>query len=166
MRFALSFFAVTLLAATPVGGQTPTTGSAPARPATATAPVNPVPPLEPQGYDYDPAGRRDPFISLVRRTAATPFGTSANSRPTGIGGLAIDEIVVRGLLEGSSGRKAMVKGVDNRSYTLAAGDALFDGTVKAVTAEGLILLQNVNDPLSTVRKREVKKLLRPTQEAQ
>ena len=165
MRLVLSILAVTCLMATPVSGQAPGAGSAAARPATVATPANPVPPLEPQGYDYDPSGRRDPFISLVRRTAAV-LGTSASSRPTGVGGLAIDEIVVRGLLDGPSGRKALVKGTDNRNYTLSAGDQLFDGSVKTVTADGLILLQNVSDPLSTARTREVKKLLRPALEAQ
>jgi Tfp pilus assembly protein PilP len=124
-----------------------------------------VPALEPHGYDYDPSGRRDPFISLVRRTAAA-LGTSANARPTGVAGLGADEIVVRGILKGSKGRSALVKGLDNRNYTLRAGDELFDGTVKVVTDDGLIVLQNVNDQLSTAKKREVKKLLRPTLEAQ
>ena len=164
MRLALSILVVTLVAATPARGQAPAPPQP--RPATATAPVNPVPPLEPQGYDYEPSGRRDPFISLVRRTAATPLGTSAKSRPTGVGGLTTDELVVRGLVGSSRGWIAQVKGIDNRSYDLKAGDELFDGTVKAVTADGLIVLQNVNDPLSTAKKREVKKLLRPTQEAQ
>ncbi len=124
-----------------------------------------MPALEPHGYDYDPSGRRDPFISLVRRTAAA-LGTSANTRPTGVGGLGTDEILVRGTMKGTKGYLAMVKGTDNRNYTLRAGDELFDGTVKVVTADGLIILQNVNDPLSTAKKREVKKLLRPTLEAQ
>ena len=163
MRLALSILAVTLLAATPVSGQAPS--AAAARPATETKPVNPVPPLEPQGYDYAASGRRDPFISLVRRTVAV-IGTSANPRPSGKSGLTADDFVVRGLIETPRGYLAMVKSLDNRTYTLEVGDRLFDSTVKAVTADGLILLQTVNDPLSTAKSRDVKKLLRPTQEAQ
>ena len=165
MRLALSIVLVTLLAATPVSGQAPASGSAAARPATVTTPANPVPPLEPHGYDYDASGRRDPFISLVRRTAAV-LGTSANSRPTGKAGLSAEQMVVHGIVKKPGGWLALVKGVDNRSYTLQAGDELFDSTVKAVAADGLILLQNVKDPLSAAKKREVKKFLRPTQEAQ
>lgn len=160
MRFAFSVLAVTLLAATPVSGQAP----AAARPATVTTPTTPVTPLEPNGYDYEPSGRRDPFISLVRRTVAA-LGTSATSRPRGLAGLATEEFVVRGTIEGTKGWLALVKGIDNRSYTLRAGDELFDGTVKSINAQGMVILQNVNDPLSTARTREVKKLLRP-QEAQ
>ena len=164
MRLTLSLAAVTLLVAMPVSGQAPASGSV-SRPATVTTPANPVPPLEPQGYDYDASGRRDPFISLVRRTTAA-VGTSANSRPRGIAGLGVDEIVIRGLMKGGHGWAALVRGVDNRNYTVKAGDEMFDGTVKAVTADGLVLLQDVNDPMSTAKTREVKKLLRPTPEAQ
>jgi hypothetical protein len=38
---------------------------------------------------------------------------------------------------------------------------LFDGTVKAVTADAIVILQNVSDPLSLAKTREVRKLLRP-----
>jgi len=59
----------------------------------------------------------------------------------------------------------LVRGADNRTYTLKAGDELYDGTVKTVTADAMVVLQNVNDPLSAVKKREVRKLLRPALEA-
>jgi Tfp pilus assembly protein PilP len=160
MRLTLLIVVVTLLSATPVSGQAPAAGAVAPRPATATTPANPVPPLEPTGYDYDPSGRRDPFISLVRRTTAA-VGTSATMRPRGVAGLATDEIVVRGVMQGRHGWSAVVKGVDNRSYTIKAGDELFDGKVKTVTPDGLVVLQNVNDPMSTAKTREVKKLLRP-----
>ena len=166
MRLAFTIVALTFLAAAPVGGQSPAPGpTTAARPATVTAPSNPVPPLEPQGYDYEPSGRRDPFISLVRRTASVQ-GLSASSRPTGKAGLAADDFVLRGLIKSRRGWIAQVKGTDNRSYDLEVGDELYDSKVKAVTADGVVLLQNVNDPLSTARTREVKKMLRPTQEAQ
>ena len=40
------------------------------------------------------------------------------------------------------------------------GDKLLDGTVRAVNAEGLIIVQDVSDPLSLVKQREVSKKLR------
>ena len=165
MRLTFLILAVTVAAAKPVSGQAPAAAPGTPRPAAVTTPATQVPALEPTGYTYDPSGRRDPFISLVRRTASA-LGTSATSRPAGIRGLSSDEIVIRGLVKGRDGWKAMVKAVDGRSYQLVAGDELLDGTVKTVTVDGLIVLQNVNDPLSTAKKREVKKLLRPTLEAQ
>jgi Tfp pilus assembly protein PilP len=164
MRITVLLIAVALLSATPVSGQAPATG--PVAPAATTTPAPAkVPPLEPQGYDYDPAGRRDPFISLVRRTTAAS-GTSANQRPMGLAGLSVDEIVMRGVVKGNSGWMALVKGVNNRSYLLKVGDELYDGSVRAITADAVLFLQNVNDPLSVARKREVRKPLRPAREAQ
>lgn len=164
MRIPLLIIAVAVLAATPVSGQAPAPAPAPATPAAVTAPH--VPALEPQGYDYKPSGRRDPFISLVRRSTEA-LGTSAASiRPTGLAGLSTDEVVMRGVMKGRNGYSALVRGADNRTYTgVKAGDELFDGTVKAVTADAIVILQNVSDPLSLAKKREVKKLLRPAQEA-
>jgi Tfp pilus assembly protein PilP len=146
--------------------QAPAAG--PVAPAATTTPApgsTAVPPLEPQGYDYKPAGRRDPFISLVRRTTAVA-GLSSNPRVTGLAGLSVDEITMRGVVKGRNGWSAIVKGVDNRTYTVKAGDQLYDGSVRAITADAMFVLQDVNDPLSTQKKREIRKPLRPTQEAQ
>jgi hypothetical protein len=54
----------------------------------------------------------------------------------------------------------MVQGPDNRTHIVRQGDKLLDGTVKAVTPEGLIIVQDVTDPLSLVKQREVRRLLR------
>jgi len=162
MRVTLLIIAAAFLAVTPLSGQTP--APAPVKPAAVTTAAPTVSALEPQGYDYKPAGRRDPFVSLVRR-GSEAFSASATTKPTGIGGLSVDEITMRGVIKGHDGWKAMVRGADNRSYTLKAGDELYDGTVKAVTADAMVVLQNVNDPLSLAKKREVRKLLRPALEA-
>lgn len=162
MRITLLIPAVAMLAATPVGGQAPAPN--PVAPATAATPTSQVPALEPQGYDYKPAGRRDPFISLVRRTTQAT-GTSANPRPTGLGGLSIEQIRMTGVVKGRQGFSAIVKGADNRTYYVKAGDELYDGKVRAVTADAMVLIQNVNDPLSDAKTREIKRLLRPEHEA-
>jgi hypothetical protein len=55
---------------------------------------------------------------------------------------------------------AMVKGPDTKTYVVHVGDILADGTITAVTTEGLVIAQAVTDPLSTVKQREVHKSLR------
>jgi hypothetical protein len=60
---------------------------------------------------------------------------------------------------------AMIQGPDNRTHIVRQGDRLLDGTVKAVTSEGLIIAQDVNDPLSLVKQREVRRLLRSIEDA-
>jgi hypothetical protein len=54
----------------------------------------------------------------------------------------------------------MIQGPDNKTYIVHSGDKLLDGTIKSVTSRGLIVIQEVNDPLSLVKQREVSKLLR------
>jgi hypothetical protein len=45
------------------------------------------------------------------------------------------------------------------------GDPLLDGKIKQITPQGLIITQEVNDPLSLVKEREVRKLLRSLEDA-
>ena len=119
------------------------------------APQAPAPP--PETYVYQSAGRRDPFLS--------PFGGSSESRQMsrrgdGPAGMTLSEISVRGILQSRGTLVAMVQGPDNKTYIVHQGDKLLDGTIKTVIAQGLIVIQEVNDPLSLVKQREVSKLLR------
>jgi Tfp pilus assembly protein PilP len=134
-----------------------------AAPATATQESAAANPIEPQGYTYDPQGRRDPFISLVRRGADA--ANAPGTRPPGLAGLTTTEVALRGTLKGRQGFVAMVEGVDKKTYLARAGDQLLDGTVRAITADTMVILQRVNDPLSLETEREVRKVLRQTQEA-
>ena len=40
-----------------------------------------------------------------------------------------------------------------------SGDQFVDGTIKAITEEGLVIVQAVNDPLALVKEREIQKYL-------
>ena len=43
--------------------------------------------------------------------------------------------------------------------------AKFDGTIKIIMPQGLVVIQEVNDPLSLVKQREIRKLLRSLEDA-
>jgi Tfp pilus assembly protein PilP len=123
------------------------------------APPAPPPP-QGAGYTYDPDGRRDPFVSLNSRGADVP--PTAGQRPQGIAGLLVNEVTVKGVLKsGKGGFIALVQSPDNRTYILKAGDKVFDGTVKAISQDAVVFSQDVNDPLSLVKQREVRKGIRP-----
>ena len=110
-------------------------------------------------YSYRAEGRRDTFVSLVGRgTDARPAG----SRPAGVAGLLINEINIKGIVRDGSGFIAMVQGADNRAYVVRAGDRLMDGTVKAIVEDAVVFSQDVNDPLSLVKQKEIRKNLRST----
>jgi hypothetical protein len=63
-------------------------------------------------------------------------------------------------MQSSHGLLAMILGSDNKTYIVHQGDKLLDGSIKTITAQGLVIEQDVNDPLSVVKQREVRRLLR------
>ena len=136
---------------------------APAKPATAppAAAARPqdLPVIEP-GYAYDPQGRRDPFISLLGRGDESK---PQAARPAGIAGVLIGEVSVKGVLRDRGGYMAMLQGPDKKTHTVRVGDKLLDGSVKAISQEQVIFSQDVNDPLSLVKQREVAKPVRPAE---
>ena len=83
----------------------------------------------------------------------------------GLGSLTLAEISVRGVLESRGSLIAMITGSDNKTYIVHAGDKLLDAKIKSIIAQGLVVVQDVNDPLSVVKQRETRKLLRSLEDA-
>jgi hypothetical protein len=126
------------------------------KPAATTAPAA----VAEAGYSYDPAGRRDPFVSLTSRGADLPM--AAGVRPAGAPGLLIGEVTVKGIFKSpKDGFLGLLQAPDGRTYTVKQSDKVFDGSVKAITADAVVFSQDVNDPLSLVKQREVRKSIRP-----
>jgi Tfp pilus assembly protein PilP len=149
-------FVFAAVASLPVLAQQP--APAPAAPAAATPPALPSPP---PNFQYNPEGRRDPFVDLVNRGTDPVRGTSASAkRPEGVAGLETGALTVRGIMQSRGAFLAMVAGPDGKVYTVRAGDKLFDGVVRTITAQAVVILQEVNDPLSLEKQREVRKFLR------
>lgn len=138
-------------------------------------PAQPQPPSQPQAqapveaaaqapqpaFTYDPAGRRDPFVSLAGRGSNAE---STGERPSGVAGLLINEVSLRGIMKERNGFIALVQGPDKKTYAVRQGQRLFDGTVKSITEDTVVFSQDVNDPLSLVKQREVRKTLRSGEE--
>ena len=118
--------------------------------------------VEPQGFTYNPDGRRDPFVSLLRRGL-----DSRNTGPkmAGLGGLGTSEVSLRGVLTSEGDFVGILHGVDSKNYIVRVGDKLSDGTIRSISKDSMVILQQVNDPLSLEKEREVRKLLRQTEEA-
>ena len=79
--------------------------------------------------------------------------------------MTLGEVSVRGILQSKGTLVAMIQGPDNKTYIVHQGDKLLDGTIKTITPQGLVVLQEVNDPLSLVKQREVRKMLRSLEDA-
>lgn len=142
----------------------PVAASAPEMVAGGSAGGGPAAGAEPQGYTYDAEGRRDPFVSLLRRGADTQR-TNTGTRLPGLPGLATAEVTLKGTMASREGYVAIVMGVDSKTYIVRPGEKLLDGSVRTITGDGMVILQQVNDPLSTQKQREVRKVLRQTDEA-
>jgi len=139
-------------------GSTAQKSQSPASPAAAA-----VAAVEPQGYTYDAGNRRDPFVSLMRRGADTQSKVPS-VRPPGLGGLTAGEITLKGVLASQGGYVGIVLGADNKTYIVHSGEALLDGTIRTITPDAMVILQQVNEPLSLQKQRELKKVLRQTEE--
>ncbi|HXT49634.1 MAG TPA: hypothetical protein VN811_01255 [Thermoanaerobaculia bacterium] len=112
-----------------------------------------------EGYSYDPAGRRDPFVSLLQRTQ---LKEAPQQRPEGIPGLLIDEIEVKGIFRMQGRTFAQVQSSDkDKSYLIQEGDQLYDGEVVSIAPGEVTFKQVVNDPSVIKPFREVVKKLNP-----
>lgn len=173
---ACVFMSLTVLLATGAAlAQTPQPAAAPphaaAPAATSGAPVSQAPgkdhaadakpdAAEPQGFTYNPEGRRDPFVSLLRRGA----DSTQSTRVAGLGGLGTAEVSLRGIVLSQGAFVGIVQGVDSKTYIVRTGDKLSDGSIRSITSDSMVILQQVNDPLSLEKVHEVRKVLRQTEE--
>jgi Tfp pilus assembly protein PilP len=130
------------------------------QPPAAVPPAAAPPAAEP--YSYQALGRRDPFVSVLGMGGEPRL---ASKHGEGTGGMLTADISVRGTMQSGGVFIALIQGPDNRTYIVRAGDKLMDGTVKTVTAQGLIVMQDVHDPLSLVKTREIRNLLRSPEDA-
>jgi Tfp pilus assembly protein PilP len=159
----LSGFVSGLMLATVATAQQPAAkpqpGAKPSQPAATTPAAAQQQPEPAPAYSYEAKGRRDPFVSLLARgTEGKPTG----SRPAGLPGLMIGEVTVKGIVRDRTGFIAMIQGSDNsKTFIVRSGEKLMDGTVKAITADSVVFSQDVNDPLSMVKQKEVRKTVRP-----
>jgi hypothetical protein len=171
MRRALLLSALLVFAAAGLFAQAPAAATPPAPSTTPSAVIAPVPEspgqslieqdesaMSGRSYTYDPAGRRDPFRSLLVREQQR----GGPQRPPGIAGISIDDLVVHGIWKTKSGYVAQIRATDNKSYLIRAGDLLYDGEVTRVGPNEVSFRQNLNDPQSVKPFREVTKQLNAT----
>ena len=148
-------------ATTMLGAQQTKASTQPAKPVSPVTPAPAPPPAE--TYLYDSGGRRDPFMALVGGAGAERG--QARKGEGGPAGMSVAEISVRGVLQSRGKLVAMVMGPDNKTYIVHQGDKLADGSIRLITPQGLVIDQEVNDPLSVVKQREIRKLLRGLEDA-
>ena len=101
-------------------------------------------------------GRRDPFLSPVVNSPTGP-GCSTGKRC-----LAIDQIIVRGVVKSDTGMIAVVVNAMNKAYFLKENDPVFNGYVMKITGDSVVFKETYQDKLGKEFTREVvKKLTTP-----
>ena len=114
----------------------------PAAPAPAAAPKAPAEQapsaVEPQGFTYNPEGRRDPFVSLLRRGSDA---STSGPKAAGLAGLGTAEVSLRGTLVSRGAYVGILQGVDSKNYIVRAGDKLLDGTIRSIAADSMVIVQ-------------------------
>jgi Tfp pilus assembly protein PilP len=151
---------IAVLLALPAGTSAQAAGKAAAAsttptPSTSVPPAPPAPASEP--YSYNPDGRRDPFVSLVSRGMQSD---STGKHAEGLSGLMTAEVMLSGVLQTHGAYIALVKAPDGKTFTAHVNDRVADGTIRSINAQGMVIMQEVNDPLSLVKVKEVRKGLR------
>jgi Tfp pilus assembly protein PilP len=164
MRTLLFAIAAVTMSVVSARGQAPAAAQPqPAAPAAAqTKPAAPAEMAAPESYTYEPEGRRDPFLNLL--------GTGVDAqtlmrRGDGPGSMTVAEVSVRGIMQSRGALIAMIEGPDKKTYVVHQGDKFVDGAIKSITPQGLVVMQEINDPLSLVKHREIRKMLRSIEDA-
>jgi len=109
------------------------------------------------GFTYDPAGRRDPFLSPQDILQAQMSGQICQGE--GMECWLIQDVTIIGVLTRRSGNVALVIGPDGYGTTLHEGDRLYDGEVRRIDPQtGLVVFrQKINDPTRIKPFRDVEK---------
>jgi Tfp pilus assembly protein PilP len=95
--------------------------------------------------------KRDPFISPIREQ-----GTAGPNCTTGKKCLAINSIVLRGIVKSQAGMIAVVESSVRRiSYFLRENDPVFNGYVVKITGDTVVFRENVMDRLGKQSTRDV-----------
>jgi len=120
-------------AAAAVAGK-PQAAKKPAAGQTAQVEVDPPLPLTvPQGYSYEPRGRRDPFVNPVPKPAGGESVARPLIRPDGLPGVLVSEVKLSGIIYSPQATmKKAILVVGRSTYFAGQGDSLFDGVVREI----------------------------------
>jgi len=132
-----------LLAGVLAGGARPAVGQAAADTGVALLPVRMDDgAMQSEGVRRaDMERRRDPFLSPFRDSDAP----AERARPRGLAGIGVDELTLHGLVRIGDDYMAVLESGNGRSHLLRGGETLFDGSVRSVTAAGVVILRRGRD---------------------
>ncbi|HEY6249185.1 MAG TPA: hypothetical protein VI685_04450 [Candidatus Angelobacter sp.] len=107
-----------------------------------------------------PAGRRDPFLSIIRNAPSGPVGPSCS---VGKKCLYIPELVVKGIAKDTDGQMlAVVVSNTHRAYFLRENDQVFNGSVEKITSDSVVFREYATDHVGRETAHEVVKRIPKT----
>ena len=113
-------------------------------------------------YAYSPAGRRDPFTSIIIKEEKK----SAAGSKAPLERYPINEFKLVGVVWGGLGYHAMLEGPDGKDYLIRQGTKIGpnQGTVKKITQTTMIIEEKYKDPAGEINRKEIVIELRKKQE--
>jgi hypothetical protein len=157
-------FAGALALLIPVTGSGQAGQAAPKAPATEQQLVETPPPQ--LGLRYQSGTRKDPFLNplLLRKQLElkltqdeeVPRGTP----PPGIAGMYIAQVMLLGISNSEGQGTAIFRGTDKRAYFVRGGDRVFDGYIKTVGIDDVLMVRETKLRSGKVLTQDVTKRLR------
>jgi hypothetical protein len=115
------------------------------------------------GIRYESGNRPDPFlnpISLRRNVIDPDAEMPRGTPPPGIAGMSAKEVELLGMSMSPEGKTAVFQGTDKRVYFLREGDRLFDGYLKSIALDSVLLIRETKLKSGKVLIQEITKRLR------
>ena len=112
---------------------------------------------------YTPDNGRDPFLNPLRRLKQlmpTDQKIPPAPLPHGIAGTHIAELGFEGTSLRYNRRLAIVRAADNRAYFLEEGDRLFDGYLKIIRADSIVLVRETKLTSGKILTQDITRHLR------
>jgi hypothetical protein len=112
---------------------------------------------------YESGNRPDPFLNPLGQSKGKvdPNSEMPRGNPLpGIAGMSTNEVELLGMSLSPEGKTAVFRGTDHRVYFLREGDRLFDGYLKAITIDSVLLIRETPLRSGKVLTQEITKRLR------
>ncbi|PID57240.1 hypothetical protein CSB45_08420 [candidate division KSB3 bacterium] len=121
-------------------------------------------------YEYDPAGRREPFSSLVQdQTLELPdviVPPDPEIQRTPLQKFEVNTLRVTGIILGSLGDYARIEAPDGKSYTIDVGTlaGIHEGEVISISENSVIIRETIRYESGKVEELETPLYLNPVEE--
>ncbi len=120
-------------------------------------------PVQESPVKFSPGNRRDPFLNpnLAKKGVEDPNEEEPRGQaPPGIAGMYIAQVKLLGIVFSEDVPTAVFLGTDQRSYFLQESDKLFDGHVKKIGEDSVLLVRETRFRSGKIATQEVIKRLR------